>query len=175
MILFQGIYVQGCIMSLRFWFTELKHQNSLRLRNASAPHRSPVFRNGFVYLRGSNSLVWIVMKLGQQPYKVSSCSPGEKRIKPNWVQRTGDVYATTLQLTGLLNDLTLSQVKIVLNVSQRAVIICVHLKIHCWVKMSDFATVPFLHSEVERILRDKLPVRDGGKLTSGHVYRGAWR
>ena len=39
--------------------------------------------------------------------------------------------------------------------------------------MSDFATVPFLHSEVERILRDKLPVRDGGKLTSGHVHRGA--
>ena len=39
--------------------------------------------------------------------------------------------------------------------------------------MSDFATVPFVDPELERILRDKLPVRDGGKLTSGHVYRGA--
>ena len=49
-----GTYFDECLIFLLFWFTELKHQNTLRLRAALTPHSSPVFRNRFVYLHNKS-------------------------------------------------------------------------------------------------------------------------
>ena len=41
--------------------------------------------------------------------------------------------------------------------------------------MKDICTLPFVHPEMERIIRYELPVSDGSKLTSCYVHRGARR